>query len=62
MRQEDSLALVLVEQHAEIALALTEDAVVIERGAIAHRAKSADLAKDAATLNRTIGLKLAEAG
>ena len=31
------MALVLVEQHAELALKLTEEAVVIERGVIAHR-------------------------
>jgi branched-chain amino acid transport system ATP-binding protein len=61
MSEEESLALVLVEQHAEIALELTENAVLIERGAIAHRALSSELAKDAATLDRYIGLKVAEA-
>jgi branched-chain amino acid transport system ATP-binding protein len=56
---ERSLALVLVEQHTEIALALTQDAVLIERGRIAHRARSAELAHDAATLERLVGLKVA---
>ena len=55
---EKSLALVLVEQHTEIALALTEDAVVIERGRIVHRARSTDFMKDAATLERYVGLKV----
>src|SRR6266511_4960252 len=36
-------ALILVEQHTGIALSLTEEAVVIERGRIAHRAKSREL-------------------
>ena len=47
-----------MEQHAEIALSLTEDAVVLERGAIVHRARSADLLKDHATLDRYIGLRV----
>jgi branched-chain amino acid transport system ATP-binding protein len=50
---------ILVEQHTEIALALTQDAVLIERGRIAHRARSAELARDEATLERLVGLKLA---
>ena len=49
----------LVEQHTEIALALTQDALLIERGRIAHRARSAELARDEATLERLVGLKLA---
>ena len=52
------MATVLVEQHTGVALGLTRDAVVIERGAIAHRAKSAEFAKDAATLERYVGLKV----
>ncbi len=53
-------ALVLVEQHAEIALSLTQNAIVIERGTIAHRGASKDLLEDHAVLDRYIGLKLAE--
>jgi len=55
---ERSLAIVLVEQHTEIALALTQDALLIERGRIAHRARSAELARDDATLERLVGLKV----
>ena len=39
---------------------LTDEAVVIERGVIAHRGRSADLLADHATLDRYIGLKMAE--
>ncbi len=60
MTSEQSVALVLVEQHAEIALSLTADAVVIERGIIAHRGASLELLDDQASLNRFIGLDLAE--
>ena len=53
------IATILVEQHAEVALALTQDAVVLERGRIVHRAPSAEFARDAETLERYLGLKLA---
>ena len=58
MLAAEGTAVVLVEQHAEIALSLTQNAVVIERGTIVHRARAADLLKDAATLDRLIGLKV----
>ena len=53
------LAIVLVEQHTDIALELTKDALVLERGAVMHRAASADLQKDTATLERYVGLRVA---
>jgi branched-chain amino acid transport system ATP-binding protein len=55
---EEGTAVILVEQHAEIALSLTEHAILLERGAIVHRAPSADLLKDHATLDRYIGLRV----
>jgi branched-chain amino acid transport system ATP-binding protein len=55
---DKSLAILLVEQHTDIALELTQDAVLIERGRVAHRARSADLARDSATLERLVGLKV----
>jgi branched-chain amino acid transport system ATP-binding protein len=55
---QEKTAIILVEQHTELALSLTGDAVVIERGAIVHRARSADFARDAATLERYVGLKV----
>jgi len=61
MITEEGTAVILVEQHAELALSLTEHAVLLERGAIVHRARSQDLLKDHATLDRYIGLRVAEA-
>lgn len=58
MISEEGTAVMLIEQHAEVALSLTHDAIIIERGRIAHRAASASLLKDAETLDRYIGLKL----
>jgi len=56
--KDEGTATVLVEQHTDLALSLTEEAVVIERGSIVHRARSADFAQDAATLERYVGLKV----
>jgi branched-chain amino acid transport system ATP-binding protein len=58
MSREEGIALVLVEQHAEVALSLTRDAIIIERGMIAHRAPSSELMNDPETLERYLGLKL----
>jgi branched-chain amino acid transport system ATP-binding protein len=59
MLAESRIAIILVEQHTEFALELTTDAIVLERGAIAHRAKSAELQDDTATLERLVGLRVA---
>ena len=61
MTSEGSNAFILVEQHVEIALALTQTALVIERGRIVHSGASDALLSDHATLDRLIGLRLAEA-
>jgi branched-chain amino acid transport system ATP-binding protein len=60
MTADEGTAFVLVEQHADVALSLSTDAIVLERGSIVHRARSQDLLKDEATLERLIGLRLAE--
>jgi branched-chain amino acid transport system ATP-binding protein len=56
---DERIAIILVEQHTEIALEMTRDAIVLERGAIAHRAPSAELQADVATLDRLVGLRVA---
>jgi branched-chain amino acid transport system ATP-binding protein len=58
LKNLQGMATILVEQHTEAALALTDEAVVIERGAIVHRARSAQFARDAQTLERLVGLKV----
>ena len=60
MASEDSMAFILVEQHADIALALTQNAIVLERGRIVYQGASASLLADHAALDRLIGLRLAE--
>ncbi len=58
MTSEQGTAVILVEQHIDVALSLTREAVVIERGTIALRASSQALMADQASLNRLIGLSL----
>jgi branched-chain amino acid transport system ATP-binding protein len=40
---EDSLAVVLVEQHAKVALGVTDTAIVLNRGRVVHHGPSAEL-------------------
>ncbi len=58
MVAERGIAIILVEQHSDIALELTADAIILERGAVVHHAPSAELAKDLATLDRLVGLRV----
>jgi branched-chain amino acid transport system ATP-binding protein len=58
MTADEGTAVILVEQHAEIALSLTQDAVVMERGVVVHRAPSRALLGDTAALDRLIGLRI----
>ncbi|HET6238504.1 MAG TPA: ABC transporter ATP-binding protein [Acetobacteraceae bacterium] len=58
MIAREGTAVVLVEQHARIALSLTRDVVVLERGIIAHRGRSDALMQDQATLDRLVGLSI----
>jgi branched-chain amino acid transport system ATP-binding protein len=50
------LAAIIVEQHAEKVLAITDTALILERGAIVHRAPAADLRADSTTLQRYLGV------
>jgi branched-chain amino acid transport system ATP-binding protein len=61
MTKEGSNAFILVEQHADIALSLTQNVLVLERGCIVHSGVAAALLADHAALDRLIGLRLAEA-
>jgi branched-chain amino acid transport system ATP-binding protein len=60
MTRENANAFILVEQHVEVALPLTQNAIVLERGRIAYHGASAELLADHAVLDRLLGLKLAQ--
>jgi branched-chain amino acid transport system ATP-binding protein len=51
---EDSLAVILVEQHAKVALSVTETAMVLSRGRVTHYGPSATLLADPQKLTSLI--------
>ena len=56
MVREGSIAVILVEQHAQQILPLTQDAIVLERGRVVHHGPSGVLAADPGLLNRWLGV------
>ena len=53
---DSGMAVIVVEQHARLALSLTRNAVVLERGRVVHRGPSQALLADPATLNRLLAV------
>ena len=53
---DSGMAVIVVEQHAKLALSLTRNAIVLERGRVVHRAVSEALIKDPATLHRLVAV------
>jgi branched-chain amino acid transport system ATP-binding protein len=56
LKREDDLALLLVEQHARIALEFTERAIVLDRGRIVHEGTSRSLLDHPETLATVMGM------
>jgi branched-chain amino acid transport system ATP-binding protein len=54
--EEGGLAVILVEQHAKLALSMTNHALVLDRGRIVHRSDSASLLRDPDTLHRLVAV------
>jgi branched-chain amino acid transport system ATP-binding protein len=52
--QDSQMAVIVVEQHAKLALALTQQAIVLERGQIVHASTSQSLLDDPQTLTRLL--------
>jgi branched-chain amino acid transport system ATP-binding protein len=50
------MAVIIVEQHAKLALELTRQAIVLERGRVVHRATSESLLGDPDTLHRLVAV------
>ena len=53
---DSGMAVIIVEQHAKLALALTRQAIVLERGRVVHRGASEALAADPDTLHRLVAV------
>jgi branched-chain amino acid transport system ATP-binding protein len=56
LASESGMALIVVEQHARLALALTQRTVVLERGRVVHRSTSEALLADRPTLDRLVAV------
>ena len=54
--QRQGVAVLLVEQNTRLALEATQRVYLIEKGVIKHEARSSDLASDAATRHRYLGV------
>lgn len=54
--QAGELAVIVVEQHVQLALSLTRDAAILDRGRVVHRSKSAELLADPEKLDRLIAV------
>jgi branched-chain amino acid transport system ATP-binding protein len=54
--EEGGMAVVVVEQHAKLALTLTRQALVLDRGRVVHRGPSAALLDDPQTLHRLVAV------
>lgn len=53
---DGGMAVIVVEQHAKLALSLTRNALVLDRGRIVHRGPSQDLLNDPDTLHRLVAV------
>ena len=54
--REEGLVALIVEQHAQKVLGVTDQAIILERGSVAHEGSSAALRADAALLERYLGV------
>ena len=54
--RDEGMSAILVEQNAKKILAVTDDAIILERGAIVHAAESAALLGDRAVLEAHLGV------
>jgi len=58
--ESEGLASIVVEQHPVLALEMTHQAIVLERGTVVHAGTSAALAADAELLERLLGVGMDE--
>jgi branched-chain amino acid transport system ATP-binding protein len=54
------MSVILVEQHARLALSVTKQALVLDRGRIVHRSESGELLGDEQALQRLLAVRAAD--
>jgi branched-chain amino acid transport system ATP-binding protein len=59
LKREEDIAIILVEQHARLALAFAENVIVLDRGSIVYRGKSEDLARAPDLMSQLLGVERA---
>ena len=55
--RDEGVSAIVVEQHPKLILGITNHAIVLDRGTIAHRATSAELLADSARLDALLGVE-----
>jgi branched-chain amino acid transport system ATP-binding protein len=58
--EQEGLACIVVEQHPMLALSMTDQAIVLERGSVVHAGASAELAENTSLLHRLLGVGVKE--
>ncbi len=53
---QSGMTIILVEQHAKLALSLTRQVIVLDRGRVVHRSDSEQLLRDPETLQRLVAV------
>ena len=54
--REEGLSAIVVEQHPQMILAISDEAIVLEKGTIVHRESAATLSKNQVTLDKYLGV------
>lgn len=54
--RDEGLSTIIVEQHAHKILAVTHQAIILERGAVVHQSTAANLSTNSAVLERYLGV------
>jgi branched-chain amino acid transport system ATP-binding protein len=56
LASESGMAVIVVEQHAKLALSLTQNVIVLDRGRVVHRSDSQSLLRDPEKLHRLVAV------
>lgn len=62
LMHDHAMAVIIVEQHPQQILPITDDAIILERGRIVHRAPSKTLLADTDSLERWLGVSASHEG
>ena len=54
--RDEGLTAIIIEQHAQKILKMTDQAIILDRGRVVHAATSAELAKDSTLLDKFLGV------